>query len=98
MAGYEYQALDTTGRTVKGVIEGDAERHVRAALREKGLVPLRVEAIAAQERAAATNGRAARTRRGICGSELALVTRQFSTLLRAGLTIEECLNVLIEQS
>ena len=41
MAGYEYLALDTTGRTVKGVLEGDAERHVRSALREKGLVPLR---------------------------------------------------------
>ncbi len=97
MAGYEYQALDTTGRTVKGVIEGDAERQVRAALREKGLVPLRVEPIEAQERAAG-DGRAVRVRRGISSSELALVTRQFSTLLRAGLTIEECLNVLIEQN
>ena len=48
MAGYEYHALDTAGRTVKGVIEGDAERQVRASLRDKGLVPLRVEAIAAQ--------------------------------------------------
>ena len=45
MAGFEYQALDATGRTVKGVIEGDAERHVRAALRDKGLTPLRVDAI-----------------------------------------------------
>src|SRR6266566_1589865 len=97
MAGYEYQALDTTGGTVKGVIEGDAERQVRAALREKGLVPLRVEPIEAQERAAG-DGRAVRVRRGISSSELALVTRQFSTLLRAGLTIEECLNVLIEQN
>ncbi len=97
MAGYEYLALDTTGRTVKGVIEGDAERQIRAALREKGLVPLRVDAIAAQpEHTGAV--RAVRVRRGISSNELALLTRQFATLLRAGLTIEECLNVLIEQS
>ena len=34
---------------------------------------------------------------GIPGSELALITRQFATLIHAGLTIEECLNALIEQ-
>lgn len=97
MAGYEYLALDTAGRTVKGVLEGDAERQIRAALREKGLVPLRVDAISVHpERTGAA--RTLRVRRGISGAELALITRQFATLLRAGLTIEECLNVLIEQS
>jgi general secretion pathway protein F len=97
MAGYEYLALDTAGRTVKGVIEGDAERQVRAQLREKGLVPLRVESIMARP---TPSGKAAVTRihRSISGSERAMLTRQFATLLHAGLTIEECLNVLIEQS
>ena len=45
MAGFEYQALDAQGRTVKGVIEGDGERQVRTALRDKGLSPLRVDPI-----------------------------------------------------
>jgi general secretion pathway protein F len=99
MAGYEYQALDTSGRTLKGVIEGDTERAVRAALRDKGLTPLKVEPI--HTRAAADSGErrpALRLRRRLSGGELALVTRQFATLVRAGLTIEDCLNVLIEQS
>lgn len=97
MAGYEYLALDTAGRTVKGVIEGDAERQVRTQLREKGLVPLRVDPISAPaERGGKT--KTVRTLRHISGSELAIITRQFSTLLQAGLTIEECLNVLIEQT
>jgi general secretion pathway protein F len=98
MAGYEYLALDTSGRTIKGVLEGDAERHVRAALREKGLVPLRVDAIATPTERASGTGPVLAARRGISTSDLAMVTRQFATLLRAGLTIEECLNVLIEQS
>ena len=37
-------------------------------------------------------------RRRLSSGELALVTRQFATLVQAGLTIEECLNVLIEQT
>ena len=97
MAGFEYQALDATGRTVKGVIEGDAERHVRAALRDKGLTPLRVDAI--QTRATANDEQRGPTlRRGLSSGDLALLTRQFATLVGAGLTIEECLNVIIEQT
>jgi general secretion pathway protein F len=96
MAGFEYQALDATGRAVKGVIEGDAERQVRGALREKGLTPLRVEAI--QPRGPTARAPRWQLRRGISGNEMALLTRQFATLMRAGLTIEECFNILIEQS
>jgi general secretion pathway protein F len=96
MAAFEYQALDLRGRTVKGVIEGDAERQVRSALRERGLMPLSVDAISAETAAGPRDG--LRLRRGISSADLALVTRQFATLIRAGLTIEECLNTLIEQS
>lgn len=95
MAAFEYEALDLRGRTIKGVMEGDAERQVRGVLREKGLTPLRVGAI---RQGPEGRRRSFGARRGISSSELALITRQFSTLVRAGLTIEESLNALIEQS
>jgi len=96
MAAFEYQALDPKGHSVKGVLEGDAERQVRATLREKGLTPLRVDVI--DRRADAKHSRwSFSIRRGISSSELALITRQFSTLIHASLTIEQCLNALIEQ-
>ena len=96
MAAFEYQALDPKGHSVKGVLEGDAERQVRATLREKGLTPLRVDVI--DRRADAKHSRwSFSLRRGISSSELALITRQFSTLIHASLTIEQCLNALIEQ-
>ena len=98
MAGFEYQALDTAGRAVKGVIDGDAERQVRALLRERGLTPLAVAPIREQPTAGPTGGRRLFRARGISGSELALLTREFATLVRAGLTLEECLNALVEQS
>jgi len=96
MAAFEYQALDRDGRSVKGVLEGDAERQVRVALREKGLTPLQVTPI--RSSAGSASQRRFSLRRGISGSDLAIITRQFSTLVRAGLTIEECLNALIEQT
>ncbi len=96
MAAFEYQALDLRGRTIKGVIEGDAERQVRSALRDKGLTPLQVNVIAA-ETAVETPGKRS-WRRGISSADLALLTRQFATLVGAGLTIEECLTALIEQT
>lgn len=98
MAGFEYLALDTTGRTVRGVIEGDAERQVRALLRERGLTPLSVGTIQEQQPSKAGARPRFMLRRGLSGNELALLTRQFATLVRAGLTLEECLNALIEQA
>jgi general secretion pathway protein F len=98
MAGYEYQALDATGRAVRGVIDSDAERQVRMLLRERGLTPLSVNPIREQPTSSPGARRAPFTRRGISGTELALLTRQFATLVRAGLTLEECLNALIEQT
>lgn len=95
MSGFEYSALDAGGREARGVIEADTERHARSLLRERGLAPLAVEAI----RTAARPGAGQRfARPGLSRRELALVTRQFATLVRAGLTIEDSFNVLIEQS
>ena len=95
MSGFEYSALDAGGREKHGVIEADTERHARMLLRERGLAPLAVEST----RAAEQSGFSERfSRPGLSRKGLALLTRQFATLVRAGLTIEECLNVLIEQT
>ena len=97
MSGFEYSALDAAGRETRGVVEADTERHARALLRERGLAPLAVEGIRAA--AAARSGFRERfSRPGLSRKGLALLTRKFATLVRAGLTLEECLNVLIEQS
>src|SRR5689334_22673821 len=96
MSGFEYSALDASGREKRGVIEADTERHARTLLRERGLAPLAVQSTRESVEKAGLRERFSRP--GMSRAELALVTRQFATLERAGLTIEECLNVLIEQS
>lgn len=97
MGAFEYLALDARGRTRKGVSSGDTARQVRQQLRDQGLTPVSV--VGVSEDAAPTQKGARRTRRNrIKISELAVVTRQFATLLGSGLTVEEGLTALIQQA
>ncbi len=95
MGAFEYTALDASGRLQKGVLEGDTPRQVRQMLREKGLSPVAVEGVAARE--SKGSGRAF-FRRKISATDLALVTRQLATLIRAGTVLEEALKAVAEQS
>jgi len=53
MGAYSYQALDASGKTVKGVLEGDSERHVRSLLRQRQLKPIEVRNTSQKRRSAA---------------------------------------------
>ena len=97
MAGFRYEALDADGRVRRGVLESDSPRQARAQLRELKLNPLLVQSLGGSERSASGGSRLP-WRSGISQSELALLTRQFATLLGAGLTIEQTLNALVEQA
>jgi len=96
MAAFEYEALNPSGRAVRGVMEGDGERQIRSSLREQGLTPLKVELI--RHAGGDQKGTPRSWGRPISGASLAIVTRQFATLVHAGLTIEESLNAVIEQT
>jgi general secretion pathway protein F len=94
MPAFAYQALDANGKTQRGVLQGDTARAVRGSLRERGLNPLSVEEV--HEGTARSTGVFAR--RGISGTQLALLTRQLATLIGAGLPIDEALDALSEQA
>lgn len=97
MAAFRYEALDGAGRTAHGVIEADAQRQARAQLREMGLTAIAVQAVT-QETLHTSKGQRWRWSRGISSGQLSLLTRQLATLLNAGLTIEQALSAMIEQS
>ena len=99
MAAYEYTVLDNKGREKKGVIEGDTARQVRQLLRDKGLMPLQIEATAVQnkKRNNETQGKVSR-HRGISATDLALFTRQLATLVRAALPLDEALSAVGQQT
>ncbi len=99
MAAFHYQALDTAGRVTRGVVEADTLRQARSNLRESGLTILEV-AVVSQEGMKSGNGLSINWRRGnrISSAQLNLITRQLSTLLTAGLTLEQALSAAVEQS
>jgi general secretion pathway protein F len=94
MPAFAYQALDASGKTQRGVLQGDTARAVRSLLRERGLNPLNVDEV----REGAATGARPLMRRGLGGAQLALLTRQLATLVGAGLPIDEALGALSEQA
>jgi general secretion pathway protein F len=98
MPAFSYVAIDAEGRTRRGVVDAEAPRQARAGLRSAGLVPIEVAAVDAEAAAPGTRRLFARSRMRLGGGELGLVTRRFAMLLEAGLTIEQCLDALIEQA
>jgi general secretion pathway protein F len=93
MGAFDYSAVDGQGRVRKGVLEGDTARHIRQQLRDRGLVPLTVDEIARREQR-----RTQRYGRGISAAELALITRDLSTLVRSGLPLDEALSAVARQT
>ncbi|MBC6906249.1 type II secretion system protein GspF [Saccharophagus sp. K07] len=104
MGAYSYQALDANGKTVKGVVEGDSERHVRSLLRQRQLKPLDVRSVS-QKRSKSSDTSSSSPRRLFGGGgpklshkDIALVTRQLASLLQSGLPLDEVLQAAATQS
>ncbi|MGF1643534.1 MAG: type II secretion system inner membrane protein GspF [Thiotrichales bacterium] len=97
MPAYEFVALKPNGREEKGILEGDSARQIRQLLRERGVTPLEVQEI--REGPALGGGGRLRTyRMRLRANDLALLTRQLATLLRAGTPLDEALGAIARQS
>lgn len=99
MSAFHFVAVAAGGGERKGVIEADSEKHARQLLRDKSLMPLQVK-IAHQKKSSQKRSlfAAFARQRGLNAQESALFTRQFATLLAAGMPIEECLLAVAEQT
>ncbi|RUO80299.1 type II secretion system protein GspF [Idiomarina tyrosinivorans] len=98
MAAFEYQAVDAKGKRKKGVLEADTVRQVRQLLRDQGLIPVSVDAAADEERANPSKPGTRRFVRKVKASDLALITRQLSTLVSSALPIEQALLAVADQT
>ncbi len=96
MGAFEFVALDAGGKEKKGVLEGDTARQVRQQLRDKGWIPLEVQETAQRE--SKQQKSKVRFRRSVSSTDLALITRQLATLVRAGLPLEESLRAAAQQT
>lgn len=89
---FDYHARDPHGRTCKGRLEADSPRHARQLLRERGLLPSQVQA----SRRRGGSGHSLVP--ALSAADLALLTLQLSTLVQAGLPLEQGLQAVAEQS
>ncbi len=97
MAAYRYKALNSHGKVVKGVLEGDSDRHIRSQLRTKQLRPIEVE-VAGVRLGGDKGFRLSLFRPGLKAGEVALITRQLATLVASALPLDECLQAAAEQT
>ncbi|GAB2902340.1 type II secretion system inner membrane protein GspF [Microbulbifer echini] len=96
MAAFEYTALAASGRKSKGTLEADSARSARQQLRAKGMVPLDIAPAAEQSEKSASGFMSGSP--GLSIKNLALLTRQIATLLRAGIPLEETLGAIANQT
>ncbi|MFN7834626.1 MAG: type II secretion system inner membrane protein GspF [Burkholderiaceae bacterium] len=96
MPAFRYEAVETDGKTRKGVLEGDSPRQVRNQLRLQGLTPLSVTEV----RNDATTGSPGRLGLGreMSGADVVLLTRQLASLLQARLPLARALGALADQA
>jgi general secretion pathway protein F len=92
MPTYHYTALTKAGQRKTGSLNGDSETQAKRLLKEQGLVPLKVG-----ERHT-TNGRFELWKQQLKTTDMAMILRQLATLLRSGLTLDDCLKLMAEQS
>lgn len=92
---YAYEALDTSGGTLKGTIEAESPEAVARSLSNQKLVPLDITtAGTGLQREISIPGLGGRTRL----KDLAIFARQFASMTSSGLTLLRSLTILEDQT
>jgi type IV pilus assembly protein PilC len=89
MADFVWEARSRTGELRKGVMEADNQAAVETRLRQQQLNPVKV-----RKRGSLSN---LQFGSGVGPKELVVFTRQFATMIDAGLPLVQCLEILANQ-
>ncbi|MFI5322312.1 MAG: type II secretion system inner membrane protein GspF [Thermodesulfobacteriota bacterium] len=92
MPVYKYKAIDESGRTIQGVIDAESPRGATDKLKHQGVF------LSSLNEVREGTSKSFIPFRRVKISELAITTRQFSTLISAGLPLEASLTALSEQT
>lgn len=94
MPTFVYVARDARGQMVRGQTDAPNQNAAAKLLRDQGFIPTSIES--------GTSGVKSRRKAGKGGriklEDLVILTRQFATMIRAGLPLIEVLNILSEQT
>ncbi len=93
---FDYKAFDSEGVTQKGIIEAETQKAARQKLKKQGwMVTAMNEKSATQKRS--SSGVPFFGNR-VSGQEVALMTRQLASLVKANIPLVEALNALVDQT
>ncbi|GIV05826.1 MAG: type II secretion system protein F [Fimbriimonadales bacterium] len=91
---FGYEAVDNKGRTLRGAMEADSEQLVLAKLHEQGLHVVRVEQQREKTKLFSGLGKPKKPKL----QAMVVFTRQFATMIDAGIPILRCLDILHTQT
>lgn len=94
MPSYQYQALESSGRMAKGLLDAESEFEARKILREMRFDPLQVEP--ARQKTSFLSMQINASKLPL--DEIALFTRQLATLVNSGLPLDDSLKLVGRQS
>ncbi len=96
MAVFEYRALTHEGKQTQGVVDADTSKEACAKLRVRGVYVTEIHSVGERlaRRKLPLLGRFGRVKL----ADLAIVTRQFATLIRSAVPMAEALTALVNQS
>ena len=99
MPVFAYKGVNAAGRSIQGFVDADSARTARTRLRRDGVFLTELAEEAREDAAAARASRFPTfTLRRISSLDLALTTRQLSTLIAAGIPLVSALGALAEQA
>jgi len=103
MPVFEYRGLSAAGKQVTGLLEADSSKTLRVQLKKTGVFLTDVlgqsEARTGKKAAIDREVQLGRVFRGrVTAEDVAVITRQLSTLLHAGVTLVEALTALVDQT
>lgn len=103
MPVYQYQGYRGDGGAATGIIDAENVKVARLKLRKEGVYPTDVveqgqTSARAQGKQRSDTGRPTRKSSVLSATDLSLLTRQFATLMVAGLPLVDALGVLVDQA
>ncbi len=89
MPAFRYEAVDATGRLQRGSLDAESARGARETLRAQGLTPTAVTESGRLDAAGSIR---------LGATEVAMLTRQWSTLAQSGMPVDQALAAVAEQA
>jgi general secretion pathway protein F len=104
MPVYEYKGVNAAGKTIKGVVDAENSQAARAKLRKDNIFLTDLNEGGGSSASPSSSGSSSGPKSlsfgggGVKSQDIAIMTRQLSTLISAGIPLDESLSALVEQT